>query len=131
MRVFSGVTLAENKERFYQHLYYSGIGEQRFLEAMADYSFEYRIGLFGQERINRTLTAELKPITAEEIRYELGLYLDYAESFDRERAARWPLSYVIAWAGDKPDFANLDRWYERDQGERIGNFILYRVRLRP
>jgi hypothetical protein len=130
MRVFSGVTLAENKERFYQQLYYSGIGEQRFLEAMSDYNFEYRIGLFGQERINRTLTADLKPITAEEIQYELGLYLDYVESFDRERAARWPLSYVIAWAGDKPDFANLDRWYERDEGERIGNFILYRVRLR-
>ena len=130
MRVFSGVTLAENKERFYQQLYYSGTGERRFLEAMTDYNFEYRIGLFGQERINRTLTADLKPITAEEIRYELGLYLDYVESFDRERAARWPLSYVIAWAGDKPDFANLDRWYERDEGERIGNFILYRVRLR-
>jgi hypothetical protein len=131
MRVFSGVTLAENKERFYQQLYYTGIGEQRFLEAMTDYSFEYRIGLFGQERINRTLTADLKPITAEEIHYELGLYLDYTESFTRERAARWPLSYVIAWAGDRPDFSNLDRWYERDQGEHIGNFVLYRVRLRP
>lgn len=130
MRVFSGVTLAENKERFYQQLYYSGIGERRFLEAMSEYSFEYRIGLFGQERINRTLTADLKPITAEEIRYELGLYLDYVASFDRERAARWPLSYVIAWGADHPDFANLDRWYERDEGERIGNFILYRVRLR-
>jgi hypothetical protein len=131
MRVFSGVTLAENKERFYRHLYFSGIDEQRFLEAMAYYSFEYRIGLFGQERINRTLTADLKPITAEEVRYELGLYLDYTESFTRERAAQLPLSYVIAWAHDKPDFANLDRWYERDQGEHIGSFILYRVRLRP
>jgi hypothetical protein len=130
MRVFSGVTLEENKERFYQQLYYSGIRERHFLEAMSEYNFEYRIGLFGQERINRTLTADLKPITAEEIRYELGLYLDYVEAFDRERAARWPLSYVIAWGGDNPDFANLDRWYERDEGERIGNFILYRVRLR-
>lgn len=130
MRVFSGVTLAENKERFYQQLYYSGIGERRFLEALSEYNFEYRIGLFGQERINRTLTADLKPITAEEIRYELGLYLDYVAAFDRERAARWPLAYVIAWGGDNPDFANLDRWYERDEGERIGNFVLYRVRLR-
>jgi hypothetical protein len=131
MRVFPGVTLAENKERFYQHLYYSGTGENRFLEALSEYSFEYRIGLFGQERINRTLTPDLKPITAEEIRYELGLYLDYAASFDRERAARWPLSYVVTWAQDNPDFANLDRWYERDQGERVGNFMLYRVKLRP
>lgn len=131
MRVFSGVTLAENRERFYQHLYYSGVGEQRFLQALGEYNFEYRIGLFGQERINRTLTPDLKPITAEEVRHETDKYLDYVESFDHERAARWPLSYVIAWAQDEPDFARLDRWYERDQGEHVGNFILYRVKLRP
>lgn len=29
------------------------------------------------------------------------------------------------------DLSNLDRWYERDAGERIGSSILYRVRLRP
>jgi hypothetical protein len=131
MRVFSGVTLDENKERFYQHLYYSGIGEQRFLQSLSEYNFEYRIGLFGQERINRTLTPDLKPITAEEIRYETARYLDYVEAFDHERAARWPLSFVIAWARDEPDFTRLDRWYERDGGERIGNFVLYRVKLRP
>lgn len=131
MRVFSGVTLEENRERFYQHLYYSGIGEQPFLQSLSEYNFEYRIGLFGQERINRTLTPDLKPITAEEVRAETDKYLDYVESFDHERAARWPLSYVIAWAQDEPDFTRLDRWYERDRGERIGSFILYRVKLRP
>lgn len=131
MRVFSGVTLEENRERFYQHLYYSGVGEQRFLQSLSEYNFEYRIGLFGQERINRTLTPDLKPITAEEIRYETDKYLSYVESFDHEHAARWPLSYVIAWAQDEPDFTRLDRWYERDGGERIGSFIIYRVKLRP
>jgi hypothetical protein len=131
MRVFSGVTLEENRERFYQHLYYSGITEQPFLQSLSEYNFEYRIGLFGQERINRTLTPDLKPITAEEVRYETNKYLDYVESFDHERAARWPLSYVIAWAEDEPDFTRLDRWYERDRGERIGSFILYHVKLRP
>ncbi len=131
MRVFPGVTLDENKERFYQHLYYSGTGEQRFLQSLSQYSFEYRIGLFGQERINRTLTPDLKPITAEEVRYETDKYLDYVAAFDHERAGRWPLSFVIAWAQDEPDFTRLDQWYERDQGERIGNFILYRVKLRP
>jgi hypothetical protein len=131
MRVFSGVTLEENRERFYQHLYYSGIGEQPFLQSLGEYNFEYRIGLFGQERINRTLTPDLKPITAEEVRLETNKYLDYVQSFDHERAARWPLSYVIAWAEDEPDFTRLDRWYERDRGERIGSFILYHVKLRP
>jgi len=131
MRVFSGVTLDENRERFYQHLYYAGVAEHGFIRALSEYNFEYRIGLFGQERINRTLTPDLKPITAQEIRYETDKYLDYVEAFDRERAARWPLSFVIAWANDAPDFTRMDRWYERDSGERIGDFILYRVKLRP
>jgi len=40
------------------------------------------------------------------------------------------LSYLIIHSDKRPDFANLDRWYERDAGERIGEFILYRVKLR-
>jgi hypothetical protein len=28
------------------------------------------------------------------------------------------------------DFANLDRWYERDAGERVEAYTLYRLKLR-
>jgi hypothetical protein len=40
------------------------------------------------------------------------------------------ISYVVANADEHADFRNLDRWYQRDQGERVGKFILYRTSLR-
>jgi hypothetical protein len=33
-------------------------------------------------------------------------------------------------ADEERNLSNLDRWYERDRGERIGNYTLYRVSLR-
>jgi hypothetical protein len=29
------------------------------------------------------------------------------------------------------DFTNLDRWSERDAGERLGDYLLYRLKLTP
>jgi len=28
------------------------------------------------------------------------------------------------------DFSNIDHWYERDGGERVGAYVLYRVKLK-
>jgi hypothetical protein len=39
------------------------------------------------------------------------------------------LSYIIEPAVGA-DFTNVDRWYQRDQGETIGPYVLFRVRLR-
>jgi hypothetical protein len=39
-------------------------------------------------------------------------------------------AYVVTDADSEPNLSNLDRWYERDQGERHGKFILYRLRLK-
>ncbi|HEY0082454.1 MAG TPA: hypothetical protein VGB61_06670 [Pyrinomonadaceae bacterium] len=41
-----------------------------------------------------------------------------------------PLSYVVAGA-EQTELGNIDRWYARDAGERIGNYMIYRLRLRP
>ena len=60
---------------------------------------------------------------------ELSWYEQYCASFTRERAAQTELSYLIMPVADR-DVANLDRWYERDGGERVGNYNLYRLRLR-
>jgi hypothetical protein len=52
------------------------------------------------------------------------------EGFSREHASNPRLSYLVTPIGEEPSLANLDRWYERDAGERIGEFMFYRVRLR-
>jgi hypothetical protein len=131
MLVFSGATTTEGKERLFRHLYYTGVAAEG-VESFFDDGNYYGIavGLFGFDRVIDGLSANREPITSREIDHEGHLYAEYVASFNRERAAHPKLSYVITPAEAEPDLANLDRWYERDGGERIGEFTLYRVRLR-
>jgi hypothetical protein len=131
MHVFSGVTLDENKERFYQYLYYTGVTEQILTRALVNRDFYYILPLFGWERANSNLTVNWKPITQEEIFDELREYAAYVNSFNHERASHPTLSYVVTSQRLHTDLSNLDRWYERDAGEQIGPHTLYRVKLRP
>jgi hypothetical protein len=130
MHVFSGVTMAENKERFYQYLYYTGVTEQILTEALAEKDFYYILPLFGWERANPNLTVNWKPITPEEALDELRRYATYYDSFNHERAMHPVLSYVVTSKRLNTDLSNLDRWYERAEGERFGDYTLYRVKLR-
>lgn len=130
MHVFSGVTLEENKERFYQQLYYEGIDAQEFSER-AHNDFQVLLALFGWERANSNLTVHQKPVTEEEINAEVNNYSAYIASFNRDRAAHPVLSYVVINADGDYDFNTLDRWYERDAGERIGKYMLFRLKLKP
>ncbi|HMF55502.1 MAG TPA: hypothetical protein VK619_04020, partial [Pyrinomonadaceae bacterium] len=131
MHVFSGVTLEENKQRFFQYLYYTDVDEEDFNNALEERDFDYFLAIFGWERTNPNLAVNLRPITDEEIRAEERNYASFLETFDRERASSPLLSFIITPTEDEPDFANLDEWYERDAGEHIGGFTLYRVKLRP
>ncbi len=129
--VFAGITLEEDKERFYQRLYYTDIDAQDLGNELARKDFYHLVALFGWDRANFGLTVNPQPITDEEINGEIKAYANYIASFKREHAARPALSYVITLTDEEPSFARLDRWYERDQGERLGRFTLYRVKLRP
>ncbi|HKC65591.1 MAG TPA: hypothetical protein VKB86_18260 [Pyrinomonadaceae bacterium] len=129
MHVFSGVTLEENKERLFQQLYYEGTDAREF-DDLAHNDFQVLLALFGWERANHNLTVDNKPITEGEVSAEVRNYSNYIAAFDRERAQHPTLSYVVTTVDEKFDFTNLDRWYTRDAGERIGKFMLYRVKLR-
>jgi len=54
----------------------------------------------------------------------------YADSFSREQVLKRPVTYAVIPADVNFDFTNLDRWYERDAGERMGSYILYHVKVR-
>ena len=132
MSVFSGVTLAEEKERLYQQLYYSNIDAERFAGFISR-PHPYRTAVFGSARILNGLDATRAPITPADLANETRAYAAYLSSFTRERAAHTPLSYVVAAAAasGQTDLGNIDRWYARDAGERVGNHTIYRVKLRP
>lgn len=131
MLVFSGVSDSESKERFYQYLYYTGVSPEQLRSILTtEGRYGFAVGLFGFERTIRGLSRNPRSITDEELEAELKLYSAYSSSFGKANASRVKISYVIARADRNMNLGNLDRWYVRDTGERIGKFILFRTRLR-
>jgi hypothetical protein len=87
--------------------------------------------LFGVERIIEGLSANPKPISVEEMGEELRRYTDYSDHFSIEQATHPKINFVVVPNGDaQPNFGNLEKWYERDAGEKVGIFTIYRVKLR-
>jgi hypothetical protein len=130
MLVFPGVAESENRERFFQQLYYLGFDEKKFYKELDRGDWNFYAGLFPYSRLSPVVSGNTSPIQPEEIRMHLGNYLSYAGSFSRERAALPVLSYLVLPVDNEPDYGNLDRWYQRDAGERIGKFVIYRLKLR-
>jgi hypothetical protein len=133
---FSSVTREERKGFFYMHLYYSKADPGALREALNgtpnDPALNYyaRAVTFGHERIVPALSLHFQPIQPDEIEKEIRSYQAFANSFSLEEARKRPLTYAVVPADGKFDFTNLDRWYERDSGERVGGYTLYRVKLR-
>jgi hypothetical protein len=127
----SGVSLSESKERFYQYMYYSGLSPREVATGMAEQRFIVMAPLFGVERIIEGLAPDPKPISIDEMREELRHYTEYTDHFSATEATHPKLSFVVVPNGEaQPHLINLDKWYERDAGERIGIFTIYRVKLR-
>jgi hypothetical protein len=86
--------------------------------------------IFGPERDVPFLSRDFQPIRQDEIEREVSAYEAFARSFSREQATKHPLAYAVIPADGKFDFSYIDLWYERDEGERVGAYSLYRLRLR-
>lgn len=130
LHIFSSSTWEESKERFYQQAYYEGLDAEWLDTELNNGNFAVVIALFGWGRNHDRLTVNAQPLTPQEINEEVKRYSQYIAAFNFERASHPKLSYVVTDTDAPFDFSNLDRWYERDAGEQIGKFMLYRVRLR-
>jgi hypothetical protein len=132
--LFPDVTLPEDQERLAQFLYYKGVSfsdiDQYHLNSLDNERAYYLSSLIKRGRFNPRLSVDWQPITPEEVRGALDYYAVYAATFDRERAAHPELSYLLVNLEEPINLANFDRWYERDAGERVGSYTLFRVRLR-
>lgn len=135
LQVFSGVAGNEHKERLYQHLYYTGVRFSPTDAAQAlrnpDPQKRYFIGaLHGWGRSDPAWNVAWQPLTPAEAEAEIRGYQEFCDAFNVERASRPTLTYLVASARRPLDLSNLERWYERDEGERVGDSIIYRLRLR-
>jgi hypothetical protein len=132
-----GMTRQERKRLFQMHLYYSATSITALREALQGSNDDrdselsgVRTALFGYERTIPALTSQFRPIQAAEIEHEVLAYEVYANSFSRVEALERPLAYAVVPLGTSFDFANLDRWYQRDGGEQVGDYILFRLKLK-
>jgi len=131
---FGSVTQKERK--VYPYLYYSGVDTKTFVELLYNRTDELflnyytRSAVFGHERVLPVLSVNHKPIQDAEIEEQARSYQSYIAAFSREEALRNNITYVIVRAQSNFDFSRIDQWYERDAGERVWNYVLYRLRLR-
>jgi hypothetical protein len=130
MHVNSGLSAEAHRERMYQFFYYANVQPEDFYDYIrANPLIVYK--LFGAERALPRLTPDYAPLSEAEINLEWHVYAAYVADFTREQAARPTLSFVVTSTQDSDDLSTLDRWYERDAGERVGNYTIHRVQLRP
>lgn len=130
MLVFPGVSEDENRQRFFKQLYYLGFDENRVYKELDQGDWTFYAGLFPYYRLSPVTRGNASPITPEELRTQVHEYTSYSNGFTREQATNPRLSYLVVQADEPADFANIDRWYERDRGEVFGKFVLYRLKLR-
>jgi hypothetical protein len=128
--VFAGLSWEESKERYYQFLYYSNVNENQLERSLIEGDFVAMISLFGWGRHTDRLSSEAKPLTYGEVAEEARKYGEYRKNFSLKQATSPTLSYVVLPSYLQIDLTNLDSWYERDAGERIGEYMLYKVRVR-
>ncbi|HSS20503.1 MAG TPA: hypothetical protein VLL54_10545 [Pyrinomonadaceae bacterium] len=132
--VFPDVTLAEDKERLAEFLYYKGVSfsdiDRNHFASLDNERGYYLSSLMRRGRFNPRLSVDWTPITPDEVQAALDYYANFIATFDRSRATQPQISYLLIAADDPPNLSNFDRWYERDAGERVGKYVLFRVRLK-
>jgi hypothetical protein len=126
--IFAGLSWDENKDRYFQMLYYSGVDETG-LDNLLKNDFVAKIALFGWGRHTDRLSSQAKPLTNREIDEEVRKYEIFRRNFDA-RTAEPKLSYAITNSGANTDLDYLHRWYQIHRGEDHGRFILYPLTLR-
>ena len=129
--VFAGLNWQENKERYYQQLYYQGVSGRQMADGMKrGDDFVSMIALFGWGRHTDRLNSNYKPLTFGEIDAEARKFDEYVRYFDAKRNVATRLDYLIAPVDPAQFFDNIDKWYTRDAGETFGKYILYKLTLR-
>jgi len=129
--VFAGVTWQENKERYYQYIHFQGVSPEDLANSMKTKGdFVSMIALFGWGRHTDRLNANYKPLTYGEIDEEARVYGEYIKNFNPRSSPDTILSYLVVPSDWQIDFANVDKFYQREQIAGFPSYTLYRVKLK-
>jgi hypothetical protein len=131
LSMFPDIDWTENVDRFNKFLYFQNFTPERVSKEFADKNGWLLFGYFGPGRVSSLLTTEYNPVTKAETDEIVEQYAEFCRRFNHLEAQKPAISFVLVHAEFPNDLTNIDRWYERGEGEQIGKYILYRVRLRP
>lgn len=126
----------QKDQKVFTYLYFSGVNQTKFRDLLHDrtnnlfLNYYTRSAVFGHERALPNLSLHPSSIQDAEIEEQVRLYETYVTSFSREEALKRPITYVVVLRDSTFDFSRIDLWYERDAGELVGAYDLYRLRLR-
>ncbi|MBC7798096.1 MAG: hypothetical protein H7Z37_14580 [Pyrinomonadaceae bacterium] len=125
--IFAGVSWEENKRRYFQSLYYLNVSTEKLKQNLKKAEIESCIALFGWDRFNYNLSVNARPLTDDEIQEAAINYETYQEDFDKVQSVNPQISFVIVPVNRKADFSKINLWYDLDEGETKGSYILHRA----
>jgi hypothetical protein len=128
--VFSDLTPEESTQRLFKFIHYQNFDKDWLKLELQKARPALIGGFFGWDRKSNVLTGEDKPVRNEEIDELVGRYENFRQNFNYIDARTPILSFVIIHQAAQADLTTVDKWYERDAGESVGKYILYRVKLR-
>jgi hypothetical protein len=129
-RVFPDISADENLERFFYFLYLQNRDDAWLREKLVRNDTLVVHGIFGWSRNEKEVLAENDPISQDEIDQVVDRYRTLALSFDNAKAAKFPVSFVVAHELAKDSFGNLDKYYDRELLGKFKKYLLFRTRLR-
>lgn len=128
---FGSASHDERKEFLLTHLYYSGVTPEQLREILKglpdqlQLSYYVKYVIFGHERVRPVFSLDFKPISEAEKENAISEYADFVRAWSPTAVSRRPIAYAVA--NDAFDFSVVDRWYQRDGGERLGDYVLFRL----
>ena len=124
---FAGLSRAENRERVFQFLHFSGVAPADFAAQGRDLGF-LQFSIFGWERANPRLTQDYRPVTRAEIAAEQRDYASYVAALEQSSTPPAPHITFVVVSDDQPfNLRNLTRFYTLDAGQRAGRHTIYRA----
>lgn len=121
------ISVAENKRRFYLYLYFAGYGPEQLEELLRTRSFEAVATIFGSERALPELSEGTNQIANGEINEEVVKYKTYLATLNKDMMYDPQVSFIVVPAQSDTDLSNIDKWYQRDAGEDVGLFRIYKL----
>ncbi len=132
---FQTLSELDRKKWLYMHFYYCNRNGEYLRDLLNDridlfLAWRVKSTMFGPERVSLVLSPDFQPIRHDEIEQEVRAYQAFVRSFSIQQALERPIAYAVVLADRPFDFSHIDLWYERDAGEQVGAYTLYRLKLR-